>query len=58
VMVDAASLPWADNVAVTRTAAAVRAPLAGGFDAGAYRAYLGQVRVAPLAAGEEDQCRW
>jgi tagatose 6-phosphate kinase len=52
--------PWPLRLthAVALSAAAVRAPLAGGFDATAYRAYLGQVRVVPLAAGEEAPCRW
>jgi tagatose 6-phosphate kinase len=52
--------PWPLRLAhaVALSAAAVRVPLAGGFDAAAYRAWAGRVRVVPLAAGEEAPCRW
>jgi len=52
--------PWPRRLAnaVALSAAAVRAPLAGSFDAAAYRAYLEQVQVAPLSADEEALCRW
>jgi tagatose 6-phosphate kinase len=56
----ASGQPWPRRLihAVALSAAAVRAPMAGSFDAAAYRAYLDQVRVVPLAAGEEAPCRW
>jgi len=50
--------PWPLRLthAAALSAAAVRAPLAGGFDQDVYRDLLGRVRVTPLATDEAAQC--